>query len=478
MADEMQINPDLADRAAPDVTPEPMVAQQHVELLCILFAEMTHRDHVGPDESFFAIGGRGRAAIELVARIRDHVGVELPSQLLFTHPTARLLAPVLHTLPLAQYIRGQMMDLQLIRPARPRRPSRGVMLCMPQIGGGDDYATFVAASAFQDFDIWATRFDLDGNGPVDAECWIEAAIELAEWLHVNTAILRPRALLGFSMGGYLGWLVDRILVSKGHAPTRLLNLDGDAVPIYYPGTAARLRRQVRDLDDLAPANMLLLHRESFGQMTNPVQIDTDWAHLGVAATRLPCRTISHADFLSHSLLGSYDRVMTAFVCPEDSALQGVQPPAQIETPAGWLWGLLDRLPGVGAEDVRAFVRHLPGDPIHEELVLGVLWLAAASGDAAFALEITRRVIAERPNDRNAHYVLVGLLQELGRSDEAAAVVAQWLARRTDPDPVLQKRATERIYGDVGWPEARGLFVKGEPGERALDYAVARAAAPS
>ena len=113
-----------------------------------------------------------------------------------------------------------------------------------------------------------------------------------------------------------------------------------------------------------------------------------------------------------------------------------------------------------------------------ELVLGVLWLAAASGDAAFALEITRRVIAERPNDRNAHYVLVGLLQELGRSDEAAAVVAQWLARRTDPDPVLQKRATERIYGDVGWPEARGLFVRGEPGERALDYAVARAAAPS
>ncbi|MEY3672809.1 MAG: hypothetical protein RI904_2466, partial [Pseudomonadota bacterium] len=68
------------------------------ELLCALFSETTKAKHVGIDDSFFAIGGHSLLAMQLVARVRNRLGVTLPLRELFSHPTPEGLARVIDLL--------------------------------------------------------------------------------------------------------------------------------------------------------------------------------------------------------------------------------------------------------------------------------------------------------------------------------------------------------------------------------------------
>jgi phthiocerol/phenolphthiocerol synthesis type-I polyketide synthase E len=72
---------------APETTLEKVLAE--------LWEATLGLDAVGIDDGFFELGGNSLVAVQLAARIRDTLEVDMPIAILFDHPTVRLLASYL-----------------------------------------------------------------------------------------------------------------------------------------------------------------------------------------------------------------------------------------------------------------------------------------------------------------------------------------------------------------------------------------------
>ncbi len=62
------------------------------EMVAGIWAEILHRDRVGGNDDFFALGGHSLLATQVVARLRQVLGVELPLRILFERPTVATLS--------------------------------------------------------------------------------------------------------------------------------------------------------------------------------------------------------------------------------------------------------------------------------------------------------------------------------------------------------------------------------------------------
>ncbi|MEV4948952.1 amino acid adenylation domain-containing protein [Streptomyces sp. NPDC053755] len=80
--------PEGAEAAAGAVTADPGA----VAALCRIFAEITGREEVAPDDNFFAVGGHSMAGVRLMNRVRAVLGADLRLRDLFLAPTPARLA--------------------------------------------------------------------------------------------------------------------------------------------------------------------------------------------------------------------------------------------------------------------------------------------------------------------------------------------------------------------------------------------------
>ena len=64
------------------------------ELLAGIWAELLRTDQVGAEDNFFELGGHSLLATQVISRIRDAFGTEVPLAALFDQPTVRELALV------------------------------------------------------------------------------------------------------------------------------------------------------------------------------------------------------------------------------------------------------------------------------------------------------------------------------------------------------------------------------------------------
>ncbi|MFJ6217217.1 amino acid adenylation domain-containing protein, partial [Streptomyces sp. NPDC092296] len=193
------------------------------QLLCSAFAEVLGHSRVGPDDSFFALGGHSLTATRLVHRLRAAIGVEIPVRAVFAAPTPAGLAGLLSERRLdagglepvlALRTDGSLPPLFCLPPGAglswcyagllggldPRQPVYGLQ--SPALSGGDSARTLDAM----------------------AQGYVERIVGLRPQ--------GPYRLLGWSAGGNLAHEVAVRLQERGESVEQLVILDS------YPGPAA------------------------------------------------------------------------------------------------------------------------------------------------------------------------------------------------------------------------------------------------
>ena len=90
--------PDYADTVQAYVAPRTPVE----DALAQIWAAVLNRPQVGIHDDFFELGGHSLLATQLISRVRDALGVELPLKLIFRNPSIAQLANAVDTIKLTQ----------------------------------------------------------------------------------------------------------------------------------------------------------------------------------------------------------------------------------------------------------------------------------------------------------------------------------------------------------------------------------------
>ena len=81
-----------ADQAGEPAAVAAAAPSPTVAILTGILAEALGAESVGPDQDFFLLGGHSLLGVQLIARVREEMGVALPLRAIFDHPTAIRLA--------------------------------------------------------------------------------------------------------------------------------------------------------------------------------------------------------------------------------------------------------------------------------------------------------------------------------------------------------------------------------------------------
>ena len=363
----------------------------------------------GVDDDLFDLGADSLALVRLNMEIEARFGTRVAGGLIDGGMTVAKLAALItrsgtpgalsrSASPAieAQVDARDSTFLVRVRPARGQ--SRGAVVGMPYGKGNAGLIGVIAANALYDYDIWAFAVETGGRqlmqddvGPACAEAM--AARLLAE------GSLRPKAFVGFSFGGFLGWLVDRLLVAAGRPATPLINFDGGALHLNHQGWRERVEAAIEKSSLDQPSRMLLLHCAALTGGSTSTKNEQDWRSAGVVLESVGFPTIVHDDLNKPEIFRASREAMAGFVETSRVHPRLLPNALEINTVGGRLFRTLNDPGQRTVEAVRTALKDegIPDDgPCRD-----ALWsFAERTLDFELARELAERLTAADPRSQS------------------------------------------------------------------------------
>jgi amino acid adenylation domain-containing protein len=189
---------------------------EHEQLIATLFAELTGARRVGLDDSFFALGGHSLLAMQLVSRIRNKSGINIPLRTIFESPTVMELSRTL-MLPTKRTYRPLL--------ALNKSGSLPPLFCLPPAGGVSTVYKNLSNALGREHPVWG----LQAKGVDDDEHPFDLSIAKASETYLSAIKeIQPRGpyfLLGMSLGGSFAQEIAVQLEAQGESVSAVFMLD-------------------------------------------------------------------------------------------------------------------------------------------------------------------------------------------------------------------------------------------------------------
>ncbi|MFP2932031.1 alpha/beta fold hydrolase, partial [Pyxidicoccus sp. 3LG] len=199
-----------------------------------LWAELLGVPSVGVRDSFFELGGHSLLAVQLMARIRERTGRELPLAALFQAPTVETLASLLRQVPVP------FSPLVPIQAGGTRTP----LFLVHAVGGNVLSYAELARRLGPDQPVYGLQSQgLDGQQP--PLCTLEEMAALYVEAIRTVQPHGPYQLGGWSLGGVVAFEMARQLEARGEKVDVLALIDPS------PATADRVKTDTEDRAQLA-----------------------------------------------------------------------------------------------------------------------------------------------------------------------------------------------------------------------------------
>ncbi len=301
---------------------------------------------------FFDEGGDSLRLLNLRAALDRHAlaGFDLPRFL--ERPTLAALAKQVGLTVAAstEVAAGAGVPrFRLVRPALQR--SRGIALVMPGRSGAAVTHPWVMAGALPDHDIWACDMDWPTGHMLQKGRWIDAAQAIAAALAAGRA---PRAtlLLGFSIAGYIAWLVDRSLARTPVQPDRLILLDPAPMHRRIGPHRLRLAALLARTGRADPPAVLLIRRCKAGTALMSDVARAGWTATDSTISEIVVSTVDHADMNTRVVLQACAPAMAGYL---DDGRSGRVYIGGIDSISGRLSAMLSANAAVDPDEIDAII---------------------------------------------------------------------------------------------------------------------------
>ncbi len=364
-------------------------------------------DDDDPDQDFSDLGGDSLQMLSLRVGFERLLGRPIDDQAFLKRPTLRRLAELAGIEGLAEPrhpTEDGVLSFRCVQPAT--GPSRGVALAMPGWGGGGMLDPWLTAGAFTGFDVWACRLSLASGNVMQAERWLQVAEEIAAAV-ARGACPAPKLVFGYSIAGYIGWLVDRLLSDSPLRPQAVICLDTLTMHRIKRFQSLRLRRLLTATAQSVPGRMLLIRRAPLSGLTSPSLEQICWAPADADLQTVLVRTLEHCDMESPAVLTAVNPAIRRFL--EDRTPSGMvnEAPIAVDTYSGQLFELISEGTRAPQTQIDRILKERPKSGTNLS-IFAVRYIAIAHGEIHAARALIEEMLELHPKSLKLKYALFGL----------------------------------------------------------------------
>lgn len=215
-------------------------------------------------------------------------------------------------------------DLTFRLVQRADGPSKGIVLSMAGLDGRAVGGTYAKAGIFADHDLWACAVRIDMGKAFNPRVWPALAQQIADHIQRGKSP-QPNVLVGYSMGGYIAWLVGRLLAQSPCQVDHVIALDTPPMHVRKRDRSPELAAFLEMLPSL-PLPMLDIRRAAPLPLMPAEPNFCAWQEQDGPMVTVTVATLDHDDMIKPHLLHQIAPAVQSYIAGGAAAI-----------PQGWLF---------------------------------------------------------------------------------------------------------------------------------------------